>query len=92
MQTLRGKTVIPHKDKLREIAILALVDVSQNAKATPAARAAAARTILESLGDIGRLQELATRAEKSLTELSNEEMDAEIARLSSATQVKKLQE
>jgi hypothetical protein len=73
---------IPPKDIQREVAILALLDVAQNAKATPAARAAAARTLLEALGDIGRLQELASTAAKPLTELTPNEIDEEISRLS----------
>jgi len=77
----RRTTQVPTKDALREIAILALADVSKNAKATPAARAAAARTILETLGDIGRLQEVASRASKSTTELSVDELNEEIERL-----------
>ena len=71
----------PTKDELREIATLALVSVAANAKAPAAARAAAARTLLESLGDIGRLQEVAKRAEKPLNEMTAAEVDSEIARL-----------
>lgn len=86
------KTSLPTKDALRDIAISALIDVSQNAKATPAARAAAARTILESIGDIGRLQELASRAAKPLTELSVDEIDAEIERLQQVPTAKQVDE
>jgi len=72
---------IPDKQALREVAIKALVSVAEDPDAAPAARAAAARTLLESLGDIGRLQEVARRAEKPLTELSAAEIDMEIRRL-----------
>lgn len=74
------KTTIPTKDALRRIATQALTDVAADANAPPAARAAAARTLLESIGDIGRLQEMARKAEKPLSELSVAELDAEIAR------------
>lgn len=50
-------------------------------KAPPAARAAASRTLLESLGDIGRLQDIVRRSEKPLNEMNAAELDAEIARL-----------
>ena len=73
--------VIPPKEALREVAIKALVSVAEDPDAAPAARAAAARTLLETIGDLGRLQEVARRAEKPLTELSAAELDAELARL-----------
>jgi hypothetical protein len=69
------------KDELRQIAINALVAVADDDEAPAAARAAAARTMLESLGDIGRLQEVARQAEKPLTEMTPRELDEEIARL-----------
>jgi hypothetical protein len=72
---------LPTRDELRETAIRSLVDVSADKTAPPAARAAAARTILESIGDIGRLQETQRSAEKPLTELTAAELDQEIARL-----------
>jgi hypothetical protein len=71
------------RETLRSIAITALTSVAANPKAASAARAAAARTILETLGDIGRLQELARAAEKPSTELTPQEIDNEIARLES---------
>jgi hypothetical protein len=57
------------------------MSVAGDENAPPAARAAAARTLLESLGDIGRLQELARQAEKPLSQLSAAELDAEIDRV-----------
>lgn len=74
---------IPPKEDLRQIAIFALIRVSRDAKSPPAAAAAAARTILETIGDIGRLQEVARQAEKPLTELTSRELDEEIERLKS---------
>jgi hypothetical protein len=55
--------------------------VADDEEAPAAARAAASRTILESLGDIGRLQEVARQAEKPLTEMTSREIDEEIQRL-----------
>jgi hypothetical protein len=72
---MAAKTTIPVKDEVRRVATLALLDVSGDKKAPPAARAAAARTLLESLGDIGRLQELSRASERPLTELSLSELD-----------------
>ena len=72
------------KDELRQIALHALVEVADDGDAPAAARAAAARTILESLGDIGRLQEVARASEKPLTEMSAKEVQEEIERLRGA--------
>jgi hypothetical protein len=55
------------------------MSVAGDANAPPAARAAAARTLLESIGDIGRLQELQRQAEKPLSQLTAAELDQEIA-------------
>jgi hypothetical protein len=74
------KPQVPPKDEVRRIATLALIAVAGDTKAPSAARAAAARTLLESLGDIGRLQEIARAAERPLNELSLQELDAEIAK------------
>jgi uncharacterized sporulation protein YeaH/YhbH (DUF444 family) len=69
------------KDTLRQTAIQALVEVARDKTAPAAARAAASRTLLESLGDIGRLQEIARQAEKPLNEMTAQEVEQEIARL-----------
>jgi hypothetical protein len=66
---------IPVKDEIRRVATNALLAVAGDTKAPSAARAAAARTLLESLGDIGRLQEIARANERPLTELSLAELD-----------------
>jgi hypothetical protein len=71
---------IPPKDEVRRVSTLALIDVASDKSAPSAARAAAARTLLESLGDIGRLQEIARAAERPLNELSLQELDEEIAK------------
>lgn len=83
---MRRTKPLPTREELRQTAISALVDVSKDATAPPAARAAAARTLLESIGDIGRLQEVQRSAEKPLTELSASELDQEIARLRSTAE------
>jgi hypothetical protein len=73
---------MPSKDHIRAIATASLLSVAQSVKAPPAARAAASRTLLESIGDIGRLQEVARASEKPLSEMNARELDEEIARLS----------
>ena len=75
---------LPTKDELRRIATLALSEVAADRGAAPAARAAAARTLLESLGDIGRLQELARSSEKPLSEMTLSELDEAIAQAAKA--------
>jgi hypothetical protein len=80
-RSLATPTLLP-VDELRVIAQSALVAVAQDPLAPPAARAAASRTLLESLGDIGRLQEQTRRADKPLTELNLNEINTEIERLS----------
>ena len=71
---------LPPKDEIRLIATSALLSVANNPKAPSAARAAAARTLLESLGDIGRLQEIARASQKPLSDLSLQELDEEISK------------
>lgn len=72
---------IPSAEVMRAIAIRALISVAESAKSSSAARAAAARTLLESLGDIGRLQELGKAAIKPLSEMNAAEIALEIERL-----------
>ena len=72
---------VPDKAEIRAVAIVTLMAVARNTAAAPAARAAASRTLLESLGDIGRLQEVARANEKPLSEMNARELDDEIARL-----------
>jgi hypothetical protein len=72
----------PAPDELREIGLTALVSVAPNAKAPPAARASAARSILEAVGAIGRSQDLSRLDDKrDMSTMSPKELDDEIARL-----------
>lgn len=72
-------------DDLKAIAIATLRDVAGDREAPAAARAAAARTLLEMLGEVGRLQEKSTAGTdgKPIIEMSAGELDAELARLAS---------
>jgi hypothetical protein len=72
---------LPPKEHIRSVAVMSLLAVAADVQAPPAARAAASRTLLESLGDIGRLQEVSRAAEKPLNEMNARELDAEIARM-----------
>jgi ribonuclease D len=67
-----------HSDEA--LARLALREVAASERAPASARAAAARTLLEASGLIGRLQEK-PRNSKGLNEMTREELEAEIARL-----------
>lgn len=70
-------------DDLKSIAIEALLSVAQDADAPAAARAAAARTMLETIGAIGRNQDTSKLdAARPLSEMSAAEIGEEIARLS----------
>jgi hypothetical protein len=73
---------IPTKDVIRAVSVRTLLSVSEDVKAPAAARAAAARTLLESLGDIGRLQNRQRQTDKPLSELTSGELDEELRRLS----------
>ena len=69
---------------LKDLALATLRTVCSDAEAPAAAKAGAARTILELLGEIGRNSSGAgDTSSKSLSELSSAELDAEIKRLSS---------
>ena len=68
-------------DGLRAIAIETLQSVCGDVQAPAAARAAAARTLLELIGAIGRLQEPERTRETPVSELSASELDREIDRL-----------
>lgn len=63
------------------IAMEALRDVARDRKAPAAARAAAARTLLEASGRIGRLQVSAPTDNRPLNEMSASEIESEISRL-----------
>jgi hypothetical protein len=68
-------------DGLKDIAIATLKAVANDGSAPAAARAAAARTLLEMLGEIGRLQVPQSGSETALVEMTASEIDAEISRL-----------
>jgi hypothetical protein len=74
----------PTADAIKSVALAALLDVAQNGHAPAAARAAAARTMLEAIGAIGRLQDLARldESKRNASEMSSEEIANEISRLS----------
>ena len=66
----------------RELALKTLREICEKESAPAQAKAGAARTILEMLGDIGRLQEQKKDNEnKLLSEMSKSELDAEIAKI-----------
>ena len=66
----------------RELALKTLREICEKDTAPAQAKAGAARTILEMLGDIGRLQEQKKDNEnKLLSEMSKSELDAEIAKI-----------
>ena len=70
-------------DVIRQIALDALVAVASDEEASASARAAAARTLMESIGVIGRLQDLGRLSEeRNATEMTPNEISDEIARLS----------
>lgn len=67
---------------LQELAIATLKGVCDDAGAPAAAKAQAARTILETLGVVGRAATpLAATESKDLSTVSVAELDAEIARV-----------
>jgi hypothetical protein len=70
-------------DDIREVSINALVAVVDDKLSPAAARAGAARTLLEAIGAIGRLQDAGKLNEnRSASEMSSAEIADEIARLS----------
>lgn len=72
----------PTPDDLKAEAIDALREVARNGDAPAAARAAAARTMLEAIGAIGRLQDLSKLDERrNAAEMTPDQIAAEINRL-----------
>jgi hypothetical protein len=67
----------------KTLAISTLCDIAENQESPAAARALAARTILEMLGEIGKLQTERPKENKSLHEMTRAELDAELRRLDS---------
>jgi hypothetical protein len=73
----------------RALAIKTLREICNSDSAPMQAKATAARTLLEMLGDIGRLQQEKTAKEnKSLHMLSKSELDEEIARMGKGRRTK----
>ena len=69
---------------LEELALEALRAVAGDSTAPAAARAAAARTLLEACGKLGRNQEIiADTKDKDLSTMSLSDLDKEIKRLES---------
>ena len=69
----------------RELALKTLREICEKSDAPAQAKSSAARTILEMLGDIGRLQETKKDLQnKALSEMTKNELDAEIARIAKA--------
>jgi hypothetical protein len=68
---------------LKNIALTTLIDVAQNEKAPAAARGAAARTIMEAIGAIGRNQDLSRldESKRSASEMTLDAVQKEISRL-----------
>jgi hypothetical protein len=70
-------------DALRRAALETLKGVAEDVDAPAAARASAARTMLEAIGAIGRMQDTRRLDEdRSVTEMSPVEINEEILRLS----------
>jgi hypothetical protein len=67
----------------KALALSTLRSICADETAPATARASAARTILEMLGEIGRLQTEKPSENKSLHEMTREELDAELKRLAS---------
>lgn len=64
---------------IRAVALNALLDVASDQEAPAAARQAAARSLLELVGDLGRGSvSMRERELRDLTELSPEELQAEL--------------
>ena len=66
----------------RDLAVKTLREICSDLEAPKQAKATAARTLLELVGEIGKLQSEKPRDTRALHELTREELDAEIARAS----------
>src|SRR5580765_1478342 len=66
----------------RDLAVKTLREICSDFDAPKQAKATAARTLLELVGEIGKLQSEKPRDTRALYELTREELDAEIARAS----------
>ena len=66
---------------LRNLALSTLRGICEDPKSPKNAKAVAARTLLETLGDIGKLQSQKPKENKMLHEMNRDELDAELMRL-----------
>jgi len=66
----------------RDLAVKTLREICSDFDAPKQAKATAARTLLELVGEIGKLQSEKPRDTRALHELTREELDAEITRAS----------
>src|SRR4029077_18807911 len=69
----------------RDLAVKTLREICSDFDAPKQAKATAARTLLELVGEIGKLQSEKPRDTRGLHELTRAELDAEIARASKAS-------
>lgn len=77
-------------EALRSAALAALFEIATDREAPASARASVSRTLLEAIGDIGRGSvSLRDKDLRDLSELSPEELQAEIERNSADTLVRK---
>jgi hypothetical protein len=72
-----------NKKSYKDLAISTLTAICEDASAPASARALASRTLLEMLGEIGKLQTERPKENKSLHEMTRAELDAELRRLDS---------
>jgi hypothetical protein len=70
---------------LRNLALSTLREICEDEKAPKNAKAIAARTLLETIGDIGKLQSQKPKENKMLHEMNRDELDAELMRLAPKT-------
>ena len=69
------------ENTLRNLALSTLRGICEDPKSPKNAKAVAARTLLETLGDIGKLQSQKPKENKMLHEMNRDELDAELMRL-----------
>jgi hypothetical protein len=71
------------ENALRNLALSTLRGICEDPKSPKNAKAVAARCLLETLGDIGKLQSQKPKENKMLHEMNRDELDAEFLRLAS---------
>ena len=73
----------PDFSSIKDLAVATLKAICDDPDAPKHAKATAARTLLEMLGEIGKLQVEKPKENKSLHEMTRAELDAELRRLDS---------